>query len=345
MKKTVQSIYTRLPGSWTFPFFCNYSLWLADDHLLYRELWLFTERYKRFYFTDIQALFVLNSYGRLHGALWLMLLMVGAVLIQVFGGPALFWPSLIILAGSVLLQLQHLLRGPCCACYLKTRVHLQKLPSLNRESVAQEVTARLIALIEQRQGDMPDAAVLPSPPARKQAAAMLRKVINQPVPTYRRASGLLHAVLAATLWILAGITVLIYNQPLLQWYIMQALLNGLLLILLVAATIRQHRIHLPATLKAWTWICLLYYWIGIQVNYQYSSYMIQKHLDPSYGVTVWFRDLVKLITQHIYHENPVGAGLLMSSVLFLSLLGATGFVLLYHKQAQSPPAVEGGGRP
>jgi hypothetical protein len=110
------------------------------------------ERYRRFYFADIQA-FVWRPTASfaVRVAIW-------AGLMVIFGGIALtsrevatpWWAGgiatlfLIILAAELVL-------GKTCACFVKTAVQFERLHSLGRQRTVRKVLAQLRPLIEQAQ--------------------------------------------------------------------------------------------------------------------------------------------------------------------------------------------------
>lgn len=149
--------YTKLPGvghqlgSYT-------RLYRGVDHLLQISSVTFSERYKRFYFRDIQAFIVVrtNEWFIIIGLfLLLTLLLTGLALgvgdsvgSVVLGGFAALFLVLALMVG---------LRGPTCRCLVRTAVQTEKLPSLNRLRGAEKILAELAPLITAAQGPMPTA--------------------------------------------------------------------------------------------------------------------------------------------------------------------------------------------
>jgi hypothetical protein len=132
------------------------SLWLGKDHLLCIDTNAFTEKYKRFYLRDIQAIILQTTSFRL-------------VLNLVFGGVAMLF-GLIAFVGSsepivlgifgslaglfLLAMAANHAAGPTCVCFLRTAVQTEELPSLNRLRRARKVLNRLRPLIAQAQGQL-----------------------------------------------------------------------------------------------------------------------------------------------------------------------------------------------
>src|SRR4051812_41586295 len=108
-----------------------YRLYAGDDHLLQVSFAGYNERYKRFYFRDIQAFIVQPT----NAWLWEMSVCGFFVLVtaliaiavndrigsSVFAGIA----GIFVIAG-----VWRALRGPSCRCYVRTAVQLERLPSI-----------------------------------------------------------------------------------------------------------------------------------------------------------------------------------------------------------------------
>jgi hypothetical protein len=156
--------YTRLPGSGlsrkgsSFIAVARISnrLWLGEDHLLQVEsAGGYNENYKRFYFRDIQAIYVRKT-ANWFGANVALGVLTGLFLLWTLsvknGGGAITLGIFTVAFGFFLLL--SVLRGPSCACHLKTAVHLEELPSLGRLRNANKVLALLRPLIAAAQGDL-----------------------------------------------------------------------------------------------------------------------------------------------------------------------------------------------
>jgi hypothetical protein len=145
--------YRRLPGTGSGVLEST-RLYLGADHLLQVASSGFTERYRRFYFRDIQSITLRKS---MHGKVWNIICVLVAflpgVLAQGASGAARFaWWSV---AGIFLLLLAlNILRGPTCVCQIRTAVQTRALPSLNRLRRASRVLAQLRPLIAAAQEAM-----------------------------------------------------------------------------------------------------------------------------------------------------------------------------------------------
>lgn len=144
--------YIRLPGGGGSGF-ARYRLWLGPDHLLQVASTAVGERYRRFYFADIQAFVLRRSRSRFWwGLFWLVLTIGAGVLVLAMDEPIArgFFGGT---AGACALGcLLSLLFGRNCLCTVRTAVQTEEVPSLRRLRVARKVLARLRPLIEASQG-------------------------------------------------------------------------------------------------------------------------------------------------------------------------------------------------
>ncbi len=139
--------------------------WMADDHLLIVDSTRFVERYRRFAFSDIQAIVVADLSSR-----WL--LQVVAVLISLFWmlyslqAESLFAKYFFAITGMIALAfaIRDVLRGTRCRCVLQTAVSREVLRPVSRVAVARKFLAAISPAIEAAQ------ASLAQPDARQQAA-------------------------------------------------------------------------------------------------------------------------------------------------------------------------------
>jgi hypothetical protein len=127
------------------------SLWQGPDHLLQVRASSLGERYSRFYYRDIQAIFVRPTAEALatraaFGALALASLMLGFVAsteVAIFA-----WVAAALLGFVVLVDF---LRGPSCQCFITTPAQTERLASLVRLRMARKVFDQIRPLIENAQ--------------------------------------------------------------------------------------------------------------------------------------------------------------------------------------------------
>lgn len=142
--------YRKLPGSGGSAF-QRHRLWLGADHVLSVAGSVVGERYRRFYFADIQGLVWRPTVAWIVRAiLWLVAAALCALGLRLdeLGARVTFGS---VAALFVILFIAELVRGKSCACFVKTAVQFERLPSLGRERTVAKVLAQLRPLIEQAQ--------------------------------------------------------------------------------------------------------------------------------------------------------------------------------------------------
>lgn len=154
--------YQRVRGLWQTGTLSRASLFSGGDHLLmcdYRTG--FTERYRRFYFSDIQAIIIRKTGHWLVGvAIWGFF----AICLLVIALSTHWNLFLKIMEGICLcFVLRHLVRGPSCKTHVQTAVQTDVLPMLKRVRQTNRVLSRIFPLIEQAQGTMPAVSLAATP--------------------------------------------------------------------------------------------------------------------------------------------------------------------------------------
>jgi hypothetical protein len=140
----------------------TFRLWLGADHLLQVSSSYFTETYKRFYYKDIQGM----SLQKTKKGFWLNLCLSIMILIIIGIGflagngsqDSGFYVFLGIAATPLVILLICLIvniaRGPTCTFHIKTAVHLEELPSLNRLWKAKKAIKKIADQIHATQGEL-----------------------------------------------------------------------------------------------------------------------------------------------------------------------------------------------
>jgi len=150
----------RVPRQFTFTAVSasRSSLWLGDDHLLLLDRNGFTEKYKRFYFRDIQAITIRATTTRLN---WNRFLVILATIIMIIGAlisqlQAVGMIVTVIITGVIcgIPLFFNNLFGPTCACQIRTAVQTEELPSLCRVKQVNRVLNRMRPLIAEAQGQI-----------------------------------------------------------------------------------------------------------------------------------------------------------------------------------------------
>lgn len=307
-------------------------LWVGADHFLAVSTVFYIERYKRFYFQDIQALTITRTTS---GMILNLVLGILALLFGVWAGLAYFafaWPAeAVAILGIVafvwvVTLLLNALFGPTCRCLLYTAVQCEELFCLGRLRTARRVERRLRSLVESAQGgaltvdDMDAVAAQQSEPAPARA----EKTAGSVAKPLRYESGTIHAALFFMLFLDAAIC-----AATLVW---TGLLPGpvallylfLVVLLTVAALVRQHNSTLPSKLRSVTWATFVYLCLIVGALYIFTvittmGTSMGEDRPPSF-------DEVQTILDRVLKSI---------SILFDLLLGTTGlwFLREYRRAA------------
>ena len=130
------------------------SFWLGPDHLLVVEVANYAERYRRFYFRDVQAILIQKTktrwwwnlgLGIAFGLALVFSAWMKANAMEADAAAAFVWLGIALFLGVVLLI--NSLRGPTCTVLVRTAVQTQRLANLRRQRRAEELVRQLEPLI------------------------------------------------------------------------------------------------------------------------------------------------------------------------------------------------------
>ncbi|MGD9216899.1 MAG: hypothetical protein PVJ84_18955 [Desulfobacteraceae bacterium] len=322
--------YRRLPGRPIFSF-AGKSLWQGADHLLYVESLFFKERYKRFYYKDIQLLLLKRN--TIHWAwtfVWGALALVfGIIAIAVSQAP---YVSGTLLACCLAALLANLIMGPSCTVYLQTAVQVQKLANLRRVRTAGKVMTVIKTLVEERQGAWEEPqnheaqgtlfqASPASPPDFSGASVLEKDRESEPKGPYKL---LLHQILFGLLiviGVLGAVQVFLKSLPI---GLFEVLLQGAAQIMVIVALVRWFR-HLKGTLIAkFNWMALIF--IAVQTIIGYGLYMAVSIRNPEINYHHWA--MFKMMFETQMSDHPLA---LAGNIIFAGgslLLGAFGLLVV-----------------
>lgn len=337
--------YERLSGSGVdflgMGFASLHTLWLGPDHLLSVSSSGFRENYKRFYLRDIQAIVMKRTLkwlaGNIAWGLLCVLLLVPAVLGVIwewspYGVAALEVPLAIVFIGFLL----NLIRGPTCACYLKTAVQTDRLEALMRRRTAIVVMTRLKELIEGAQG-----VLSPEEIARREAG-MASVLPQSAVPEVRKArvkpirhiKGRIHFVvfvlfLADVCDTLCEMVMGFHAFP--RWFMICLLLA--LIMCLVLAAIRQYNSNMPRKLRILPWLGMAYIVLSLIFGIIFASVLMASVPE----------ELVSVLALPSPHDSLTMMVFCSLSALCSALIGILGLVWLhrFRQQTDKPPPMPG----
>jgi hypothetical protein len=331
--------YTRLPGrghrhGFGASIFSRCRLYLGNDHVLSAEASGFTEKYKRFYFSDIQAFVTIRTKKWEKLNIILPLIIIGWFVLAVLSGAG---PGRTFLAsiGMIFLAafVYHLLKGPTCHCFVVTAIQKEQLPSLGRIGLANKVIAVLSRSIEAAQGHLDRAALVESTfdPVSDTTTAIHQPLTHQTKERHH-STGMIHLITFLLLLmggLIKGIDFVHHTREF-------ALLSHIMFlsgsVLTIVALVKQKGSDLPHSARTLTWASVVFVWLLSFINSIISFASAIKHLKTFKG-------------QFDFYESMLNISPLDSSFMFIytivtivcSLLLATCglIVILRHRRVSS----------
>ncbi len=336
--------YARLPGSGMSrsgsSFFAisrsTCRLWLGDDHLLQVEsAGGYSENYKRFYFQDIQAVYMQKTrtwlvYNVILGLITSLFLVFTLMVKDIGGvialgiGTGLFGFFLVV----------NLALGPTCACHLKTAVHREELPSLRRRRNAQKVLARLKPLIEAAQGGVSAEtlasqyqALLAQANITPAAPGQFARLADPDVKAYHSR---VHQVLYVTLLAETLACVLNIFLPGMLAVFLRVVIGAVLAGAVLIALVKQHQTDLKFGVRVLTWIT------GGFVALRYvAGYFIMLIMSGQRGLDGTAIGPLRAIAALRPFETTWWLAILCLGAAGSALLGVTGLLLLRQHQRET----------
>jgi len=320
--------YQKLPGSKKGFLIGKYTLWQAEDHLLHIFSRFGVEDYKRFYFTDIQAVITRKTIvGKIQNVAL-------ACFIPVFLLPTFLldsgWTIFYAIAAAMmfLFLLINLYRGPTCETKLMTAVQFEKLHSLKRLKIAMKVIDRLQAYIQRVQGNL-NRQDLNTVAVRSTIGHAPPRTAPKTEPlsnTLRRESGKAHMILFGLL-LFDG---LLATLEFFVTHVVPTLLSsvtGLCMgIFVIIALVKQHHSDMPGTLRTLTWTSVGYIGITFVAGYVVSMVFVMKNPDLVYNQWEIFKSLANFSPW----ESPLKLGFNIFVICGALFLGIPGLWILHR---------------
>ncbi len=332
--------YQRLPGR-AFSLIAAQKLWQASDHLLWVETAMFQERYKRFYYQDIQALVLCRTNHHLAWSfLWgAFALLFGIVAMSVSGTP---YVSATLVIVFLLLLAMNLAMGPGCQVRLQTAVQVQQLKCLRRVRTANRAMDRILALIETAQGRL-DLEALPASTVPTQAASLpATNATSHTLVSQARMDSTVgafnpvwHRILFALLLAMGVIGLVQLGLKSLSVGIIEILLHTAAQVLVIVALVRGFR-YLKGTLLAKiSWLSLSMLILASAASYILLIAIIMRH--PEMANNNW--ELYKVGFEIGSSDTPIMLALNLFFTFGSLLLGPLGLVAL-HRLPKSHATVQ-----
>ena len=258
-----------------------YSIWLAEDHLLLCEDVQFLERYKRFYFKDIQALIIRKTSNSFIVSLvaFTLALIFLFFLVHAKKGWNIFWGILV--GFNALILVINIIKGQSCVTYLQTAVQKEEFKSLNRIKKFNKFLAKIKPIIFTIQGDIDPQAL-----AIKYQTSFDEREVKTALDFQPILQGsLIHTLLASFLLIWSLMVGAVYLLPNPVLYFLILILYSVISVLNIMAVVRQYKMNLQSNLKNWAWGSLVF--MGVCLIFTYTLFFIvtmqvaKTHLNPN----------------------------------------------------------------
>lgn len=254
----------------------NDRIWTADDHILLVESTGISERYKRFYFKDIQAIQIIKTragFIRLAVAAALLLICVvsGSVVYRYIPKPAFLIPFMVFGVFPILYIIRQVIKGPACKCRIYSSVREEVLSPVDTLKKADKFLAVILPRIEAGQGGLlPDSDI----------ASAKNRIAGKTGPGHgdgnirapRKISKTIHQILYFLLIIMGILTIASVLAHSVAVLCVMAVLSFVALAFSVVAVARQAGSFLPVRIKTVTissLVCLIIHFFAGYIQYLY----------------------------------------------------------------------------
>ncbi|UCD80444.1 MAG: hypothetical protein JSW26_03165, partial [Desulfobacterales bacterium] len=257
MAKKVKE-YRKLPGLKKGFLIGKHTLWQGKDHLLHIFSRFGSEDYKRFYFSDIQAIITRKTVvGKIQNT-------VLCCFILMFLLPAFYfdegWSIFYAVVSGImsLFLLINLYKGPTCDTKLLTAVQTEKLHSLNRLKTACRVMDRLQPYIQSAQGTLKvaDLNKIPVRPADRNTLYGHGAKAGSLEAAAGFEKGRIHMILFGLLLFDGGLAAAEFFTTHVVPTVLGSIASLCIGIFVIIALVKQHNSNLSGSLRAITWTCL-----------------------------------------------------------------------------------------
>ena len=325
--------YQRLPGRG----FVSDRLYLANDHLLRVNSNGMTEHYRRFYFTDIQAVVIsLTDWQKVWTAIHLVicaLFIIWLLAVENTAGRVVLGCISLFFGVNFLINA---LRGPTCQTQIQTRIGAESLPSLKRLRNARRVIDLLSLRIQDAQGDLN-----PEEIPQKLAGFGMRAGSFQRTAPARAASVPKTNSYRGGLHVWAFSVFLVEAAALAMNIFLPGILAALLMLvtlfaaagLVIISLIKQSGSALSAALRTVTWAALAHVVLCLVGGYMLIVATIIDNPKIAGDQEALFIAMSEM-------HNPWVEGIYTFLAAFALIVALAGFITLLGSRVPAQPAVE-----
>ena len=323
--------YKKLPGSKKGFLIGKYTLWQGADHLLHIFSRFGVEDYKRFYFSDIQAIITRKTIvGKIQNSILGCLILIFLLPVYIFDGG---W-SVFYFGGSAtmfIFLLINLYIGPTCETTLMTAVQTEKLQSLHRLKNSCRVMDRLRLQIQQAQGALTpdDVTNIPARTAGRNPSQ------GPPEPTgiAAKTTGAVNGKAHMILFVLLLVNGVLVTSEFFISHVLPTILSSVaslsIGIFVIISLVRQHNTNLPGSLRTITWASLGF--VGVMYVMGYVVFMVFAFKNPAIAYNQW--EVAKAISNLSPWDSPLKLSyniLVLGGAFFLGIPG-----LIIHQRSSS----------
>jgi hypothetical protein len=324
--------YKKLPGIKKGFLVGKYTLYQGKDHLLHIFSRFGGEDYKRFYFSDIQAIITRKTIlGKVQNIILGCFMLMFLVPVFFFDGGWSVFYAVVSSAMGVLLLI-NFFRGPTCDAKLLTAVQTEKLHSLRRLKTACRVMDLLQACIQPVQGtlkpeDLNKMQVRPVDRHTPSRAGTISTVSE---------TGRIHLILFGLLLVDGVLSAMEFFIAHVVPTVLGSVAGLCLGICVILALVKQHASSLSGSLRALTWTCLGLVCAKFALGYIVGIVFAMR--NPGMAYNQW--EVIKSVANLSPWESPLKMSHNIMAICGALFLGVPGLVILRRteRKAGSPAA-------
>ncbi len=307
-------------------------IWIGPDHLLMVESTGVSERYKRFFFKDIQAIRILKTKTWLFRLIFvsILFLLTGALGAWAWRGNSqeiVVFPALICLVFLYYL-IRLLIKGPSCECWIYSSVQKEKIKSVTSVKSGKKLLELLIPQIEALQGTLPAEKIRKERVTAK-PSAILKHVSQTPLKKISKVWHRLSFFLLMIHGVFLALT-LLFHPPVMLITI--GVLGLSVLLLSTIAVVRQAGSDLSRRIKAITITALVFLILGSVSNYIEYMFFYMTNIETWAKVSHNQWETIKLVAEIDYFDYPILLGKEMFLVAMYFCLGVAGLLFLWKQE-------------
>lgn len=316
----------------------KYTLWQGSDHLLHIFSRFGVEDYKRFYFSDIQAIITRKTAVGFaqNVALGILLGFFLLLVIASEGGWSIFWGFFV--AMMLIFLVINLLRGPTCESHLMTAVQTEKLHSLGRLKNAFKVMNRLAPLIEQVQGRVSPENLdqMPIRQVEQNSVSIPGQPVKPSKITVKHEKGRAHMILFGLLLVDGLLASLSFSFRHVFLTLSGSVVSICMGIFVIIALVKQHDSDMMRSVRTLTWVTLGFVGISFVTGYIFGVVYALK--QPGIMYNQW--EMLKSISEISPWESHFMLGITIFVIGGALFLGFPGLLMLKksHKPAKKTNA-------